>query len=574
MEELSLEVKKIEKKTEILSFQLKRAEVNRGIVTNILNGNVAELESKNKIIEEQIAFKERLLANVNHELRTPLNAIIGMSSLLKDTELSQEQKEYINIIQRSGDNLFTIINDFLTMSSVKEGKIKLKIRPFSLNELLSDLSIIFRKKTLSKGIDFKITIEEGTPDTLLGDETRIYQILQNLLTNAIKFTTQGVVQVLVKELEDIDELKTIEFTVSDTGIGIPLNKQETIFDSFTQAHTAGNRDYMGTGLGLNIVRSLTHIMEGKVSLESEENKGTKVCVTLPLKVASENISKGKVREEDIPIPSSWKTKKFLMIEDNKANIIYARELFKKWGLQIVFMETYADGLKEANENYYDLILSDLKLPDGNGIELLKSVRSNSDSACHHSKLAVITASISRTDKERAAELNIASYIEKPFIPVKLLSELHKILEGSAPRSTRIILDDKSGTTVSDDLDVSSLQNLLRSISSNETVQHELVSVFLDQLHVDVNALESVVREGNFLKIFNYSHKLKSSVKIFKLEEMYNDVAEMEQIANSTKDLEQLKKLFQSFNKNANITLPKLSKIRSMLEEKLLISSED
>jgi nitrogen-specific signal transduction histidine kinase/DNA-binding response OmpR family regulator len=534
---------------------------------NILKGSVDELESKNKIIEEQIAFKERLLANVNHELRTPLNAIIGMSSLLQDTELNKVQEEYTQIIKRSGDSLFTIINDFLTMSSVKEGKIALKIRPFSLNELLSDLSIIFRKQTASKGIDLNISKDVATPDYLLGDATRVNQILQNLLTNAIKFTSHGKVQLFVKEVEDLNGIKMIEFKVSDTGIGIPLDKQATIFDSFTQAHTAGNRDYMGTGLGLNIVKSLTEIMEGEVSMQSEENKGTKVSIRLPLKIASNNVNEGKVKEED-SIPSSWKKKKFLMIEDNVANIIYAQELFTKWDLDIVFKETYTEGLKEANDNFYDLILSDLKLPDGNGIDLLKSVRSNKASACNKTKLSVITASISQADKNRAVELNISSYIEKPFLPETLLSELHKIFEDSAPLKNRIILDNEPKVAESDDVDVTKLLNVLESITSKESVQHKFIAAILDQFRIDLPQLEMGIKENDFKQIADTAHKLKSSMGILKLEAMSKEVAALERIAKSSKDEEEINKLWLSFSKNVDINLPKLRKIKSMLEQKM------
>lgn len=492
-----------------------------------------------------------------------------MSSLLQDTELNKEQNGYINIIKRSGDSLFTIINDFLTMSSVKEGKIKLKIKPFSLNELLSDLSVIFRKETISKGIDLRIAADIGTPNDLLGDNTRIYQILQNLLTNAIKFTSQGTVQLFVREVEDLGELKMVEFVVSDTGIGIPLDKQSTIFDSFTQAHTAGNRDYMGTGLGLNIVRSLTYIMEGEVHLKSEENVGTHVTIRLPLKIATKNVAEERAKQEEISIPPSWRDKKFLMIEDNMANIIYVRELFKKWGLPIVFKETYTDGLREANDNFYDLILSDLKLPDGNGIDLLKSVRSNSKSACNQSKLSVITASISQRDKENAAELNISSYIEKPFVPEKLLSEFHKIFESSAPRNNGNIVDSHAITTDAYDLDVSHILNQLRSISSKESVQHEFACILLDQLDVDLGHLERGVKEEDFLQIYNSAHKLKSTMRILKLDAMTNSITAIEQSANSTKDIDQINKLLLTFKRNVDICIPVLTKIKVLLEKNLI-----
>jgi len=568
--ELSSEIDEMAKDLEKLNFKAKRAEVDKGIITNILKGNVAELELKNKIIEEQIAFKEKLLANVNHELRTPLNAIIGMSSLLQDTELNEDQKEYINIIKRSGDNLFTIINDFLTMSSMRVGKLRLKVRPFNLSEVLSDLDTIFKRRTEEKGIEFKISMGLNTPNSFLGDSTRIYQILQNLLTNSIKFTTNGSVKVHVEVIKDYGELKIIEFSVEDTGIGIPKEKQETIFDSFTQAHTAGNRDYMGTGLGLNIVRALTQLMDGEITLDSEENSGTKICIRIPLKIIQNEVQVESVKEEEISIPANWRAKKFLMIEDNKANIIYARELFKKWDLDIVFMEDYTSGLKEANENYYNLILSDLKLPDGNGIDLLKAIRANENSACHKTKMAVITASISQSDKDRAEELEISAYIEKPFIPVKLLTELHSILEGAAPIKNRIILDDQTENTETEDRGMSLILGQLRSISQDEKVQLEFVDIFLDQLDVDLQRLKDVVAEENFLQIYKCAHKIKSTVKIFKLEKMSNEISAIEQISNSTKNMDEINQIFKSFYKNAQTNLPKLQKIKAMLEEKTIL----
>jgi len=475
-------IKEFEKK----EFKLKRTIVDKDIITNILNENIKTLEAKTKIIEEQIAFKEKLLANVNHELRTPLNAIIGMSSLLETTSLSQDQKKYTNIIKRSGTNLITIINDFLTLTSIKQGEFKLNLRPFYIHDLLNDFDTTFSSRIKYKGIEFRISVDYKIPKILVGDETRIYQVLQNLLTNAIKFTQKGKVELNIFVKEDLEEKKLIAFSIKDTGIGIPKEKQESIFDSFTQAHTAGNRDYMGTGLGLNIVKTLTNKMKGEISLKSEENVGTEICVFLPLEVGKEETQMLNASNSIINIPDVWKRKKFLMIEDNRANIFYSKQLFDKWALNITFKETYKEGLKEATENYYDLILSDLKLPDGNGIDLLTKIVSNNNSACNNSIFSVITASISEADKERASAIGIKAYIEKPFNPETLFKELQNLLGNN-----KVIVKDKviigdNENDLSQDCSIEKIKKQLNSISSELKVQLEFINIFTNQLKNEVD----------------------------------------------------------------------------------------
>jgi len=563
-ESLMKELRVLDKLIKKKKFIAKRVQVDKGIITNILNKNIEELEAKNKIIAEQIAFKERLLANVNHELRTPLNAIIGMSSLLQQTELTDAQREYIDIIKRSGDNLFIIINDFLTISSIEAGKLTLKRNPFNLREIFKDLYNIFVTKTQEKGIDLRLTTSFNLPDMFIGDATRIYQIFQNLLTNAIKFTTKGYVLLNASVKKDMGEFKILEFLIEDTGIGIPQGEQDTIFNAFTQAHTAGNRDYMGTGLGLNIVKTLVDLMGGEIYLESKENQGTKFIVTIPLREATNISSATLIEEAEILIPESWKTKKFLMIEDNAANIVYARELFKKWNLDMTFCETYTSGLKTAKETYFDLILSDLKLPDGNGINLLKEIRADENAACQDTCLAVITASILQSDKNQAKELNISSYIEKPFIPKKLLSELYLILEKRYPQKERIILSN-SNTVLQHKGDAILLQ--LQNISKDTKVQLEFIDIFLTQLEQCLIDMDDGIKTKNYQVLYLSSHTIKSTIRIFDLKEMSNQVMSLEKYSDE-EELTLLKEVYIAFRKNIEEKIPTLKILKKQLEAKV------
>ena len=506
----------------------------------MLNQNLDVLNNKNKIIEEQIAFKEQILANVNHELRTPLNAIIGMCSLMEETSLSKVQKEYTDILRRSGENLMIIINDFLTISSMKAGKFEFKLRSFTFKELFHDLDNIFSIVTTSKGIQLSFEESSFIETAFLGDPTRIFQIFQNLLNNAIKFTTEGSVNVSSRVIDKEENFKVIEFTIRDTGIGIPLANQESIFESFTQAHKAEEHGYNGTGLGLNIVKNLVQLMDGSISFTSEENVGTSFVIKLPFELAPEGEQVGASHVKRMTVPEDWKGLKFLMIEDNLANIVYARELFKRWKLDIKFCKNYKSGLKEATHNFYDLILCDLNMPDGYGIDLLQDIRSNENAKCQKSKMAIITASILQVDKDNAENFDIDGYVEKPFTPQSLLSELHLILKSNFTL-------EPEPDQVSEELDNGDVQGKLDNISKNPNVQLEFLNVFLSQFKLDVVHLGRSVNDKDHESIYQTAHKMRSSLKIFDLE-MYEQVTLLEKYGSDKEDFCLIQDEFLSFNK--------------------------
>lgn len=556
------ELRKIDKQCQRADFKAQKAVVDKGVITNILRNNLKELEAKNKIIAEQIAFKEQMLANVNHELRTPLNAIIGMCSLLQQTVLDNRQQEYTDIIKRSSESLLIIINDFLTLSSIKADKIDLQIRPFSIKEIFNDLHNIFAAKTQQKGIELRLTTAFNLPDYFMGDATRIYQILQNLLTNAIKFTQKGFVLMNVTIKKDLGNLKLVEFIIEDTGIGIPKAKQETIFESFTQAHRAGNKDYMGTGLGLNIVKNLVELMDGEIFLESEENKGTKFTFTLPLRPTHSLEVSNDIKEAQIKIPIHWQQKKFLMIEDNLANIIYAREVFEKWELDITFCKTYAEGLQTANDRFFDLILSDLKLPDGNGIDLLTEIRHNPESACFTTQIAIITASILASDREKAQALKVAGYIEKPFVPKKLLSELYLMLEGQLPSQEHIIMDTSSTIEQSH-----KIMDVLNKLTQKTHTQIEFIEILMTQIEECFMIMDQAILQTDYDQIYYITHKIKSTLKIFDLKELYNQVMSMEEYSYAKEHIFHIKNIYTTFRQKLYEHIAVLKDLKEQLEAK-------
>jgi len=523
---------KLEKMITSLDYQIQRINIDKNIARNILNSTIDELTQsntklteQNEIIAQQMKFKEVLLANVNHELRTPLNAIIGMGSLLSQTPLTPKQNGYIHIVKRSADNLMTIINDFLTLSSINAGQLELKEELFSIQEYFKELVSINSLKVNDKNIDFKANLDVSIPEYVLGDATRINQVVQNLINNAIKFTHEGQVAIFANLLAEKDQVALVEIIVEDTGIGIPLDRQEEIFESFVQVKET-KKDYMGTGLGLNIVKTLVELMKGKVKLESMEGKGSKFIIHLPLRLADEQHKPSSQligNEAEFDIPDNWQKKKYLMIEDNPANIIYARELFINWALPLEIATTYQEGLKMATAEYFDVVFSDLKLPDGNGIELLKNLRDNPAAKSGKSIMFMVTASILESDKVNAEKMNIAGYIEKPFVPASLLNNLYKVLE----RQEETLIDIPKCNILNYNYK-NIVEAKLQDLFSNKTnIKDEILGIFRHQITVDIKSIEQGIKEKNHLLLSDVAHKLKSTANMVGIEKLYLLLNELE-----------------------------------------------
>ncbi len=609
----------LEKDLAKANFKAQRLKVDKGIVTNILQKNLTELEQKNKIIAEQIEFREQLLANVNHELRTPLNAIIGMGKLLQKTILTDTQKEYTGLIERSAENLLIIINDFLTLSTLKAKKLQLSSKVFSIQDIFNDLYNVFSIKTQSKNIELRISTAINLPNQLIGDPTRLHQIIQNLLHNAIKFTEEGFVSIqalLKKSEEDIQE---IEFVIEDSGIGIPKEKQDAIFQPFTQAHTNAKRDYMGTGLGLNIVKNLVDLMQGSIHLKSEEKLGTKIVLNIPFQKVLESSPQLNHNEKASIelVPEQWQKLNFLMIEDNPANILYAKELFKSWHLKLSICETYMKGLQVAMQDRFDLIFCDLKLPDGNGINLIKEVRNTPDTPNQNTNFIILTASILQADKDQAQALNVL-YLEKPYVPDTLFKVMASILAKIEPNKNNVIVptqatdqDEQQKTTQAfnkQSIQVASIkmatnnpetkqtytpsttqvmeqsnytQNIpqsskdvlleelivikqLEKISKESEVQLEFINILLEQFEVEVPQIKQGIANHNYKIIQHCSHKIKSTLKIFNFKEMAKQVMFLEQKSKNQDSMDEIKTINDSFMTNVVSKTILLKKIKTKL----------
>jgi PAS domain S-box-containing protein len=370
---------------------------------------------------------EQFLANMSHEIRTPMNAIIGFTDIMIKTPLNAEQKQYLDAIKMSGDNLLVIINDILDFSRMRAGKIPIEERGFQLSQLILLCSELMLPKASEKGIQLSTEVDKNIPDNLVGDPTRLNQVLLNLTANAIKFTSKGGVTIGVKMLSQQEDKVELEFSVKDTGIGIPKDKLGSIFEAFTQANNDTARIYGGTGLGLAIVKQLADLQGGSVAVTSEENKGSCFYFRIRYKkntgkeIINHQGKNGVVKEKEI------KNLNVLLVEDNNMNQLLAQKILNEWGWKI---ETVGNGIKAIEtleKKDFDIVLMDIQMPEMDGYEATRQIRSKLPIPKRNIPIMAMTAHVMAGEEEKCLQVGMNGYISKPFDPELLYSKIAAIV---------------------------------------------------------------------------------------------------------------------------------------------------
>ena len=360
--------------------------------------------------EESTKLKEAFLANMSHEIRTPMNAIVGFSDILSKRKLGAQEKEYVETIKSAGENLLTIIDDILDISKIEAGMMTFEENNFSVKETFKSLHVMLMGKAKEKNLELLFNCDEDVPDVLLGDHTRLTQIIINLTGNAIKFTQKGRVEVNSRVLKNDDETVLLEFSITDTGIGIPQGKLEHIFERFRQAESHTTRKYGGSGLGLSIAKQLVELQGGTLSVRSQFKVGSVFSFQIPYKKSTQAQMMPEIISKKYNMKELGKLK-ILLVEDNQLNVKLILSLFSDNGLKLQVAENGSVGIEKMKETSFDIILMDMEMPVMNGYEAATVIRNELKSKI---PIIAMTAHAMAGERERCLSLGMNDYISKPI----------------------------------------------------------------------------------------------------------------------------------------------------------------
>jgi PAS domain S-box-containing protein len=483
-----------------------------------------QLIRSGKMAEDAKKLQEQFLANMSHEIRTPMNGIQGMTDLLLETKLTDEQTDFATTIKRSSDNLLVIINDILDFSKIQAGKLTIEKIDFKLTEVLENIKAIFKYRLQEKALTFQVTVDDAVPATLNGDPYRLNQVLVNLVGNAIKFTQNGGITIAISIEKTAAKELFLSFAITDTGIGIENHKISRIFESFTQASVETARKYGGSGLGLAITKQLLEMQRGIISVESKVNSGTTFTFSIPYNYSKTNNPLFFTGKDLKNYRSLLLGKKFLIAEDNEVNQKVIRHVLQKAG---GIVDMAKNGLEAVallkKNNDYNLIIMDLQMPEMDGYAATEYIRNVMKLSI---PIIAMTASALKGEKLKCLEIGMNDYLSKPF-DFSYIYKRISLLLGDTPVTEQKKLIEKPVNEILFDL------GLLEEMDDNEYVS-EILTLFLDKIPGELKALSHACVSGKFDTAYKMAHKLKGSASLLKANLLVNAIMRVEENAKAEK----------------------------------------
>lgn len=521
--------------------ELTEARVFAELATEIAEVAKAKAESATRIAEDAVKAKQQFLSNMSHEIRTPMNAIIGFTKVLLKTDLTEKQKEYLGAIKISGDALIVLINDILDLAKVDAGKMTFEQTPFQMSASISAMLHLFETKIHEKNLILITKYDERIPNTLIGDPVRLHQIILNLVSNAVKFTNQGEITLSTQLIQEDSDKVEIEFSISDTGIGIHQSKISKIFDNFQQATSGTSRIFGGTGLGLAIVKQLVEPQGGKIKVESTLGEGSTFSFTLSFLKTKWNTD----FEAEIPeMNDGGKNIRVLVAEDIELNQLLMKTLLDDFGFTRDIAENGLVAIEKLKTNTYDIILMDLQMPEMNGFEATDYIRNVLKS---NIPIIALTADVTTVDLAKCVAVGMNDYVAKP------LDE--KILYGKILSLVKNPLKLVSGEELLEEVEIgeivkyTDLSYLIHRTKSNPALMMQMISLYLEQTPPLIKAMKKGFLEKDWNSLYAAVHKIIPSFSIVGLNIDYENMAKkIQEFASNQLDEDNIEEMVNKIEK--------------------------
>lgn len=533
----------------LIEKQLESANRISELNINRLHKTLLELDKAKKIAEESVRIKQEFLANMSHEIRTPMNAIIGFASLLEKSNLNNEQSDYLSAIKTSGDNLLVIINDILDFSKIDAGMMSIENTQFDIDIAINNVINQFQPKIQEKNLLLKTSFNFKRNLNLIGDQVRLHQVLSNLISNAIKFTDKGGITISVNQKKETSKFLILEFIVSDTGIGIPNDKTETIFESFTQASPETTRKYGGTGLGLAIVKKLLELQNGAIHLKSHLNVGTTFTFTIPY--LKTNLSDLSNKKEKLTTVQSLSGLTVLVAEDNLLNQKLVVKLLEDLNCVVDVAQNGFEAVDKVKSDKYDLVFMDIQMPEMDGLQATKIIRTQLQ---NNVPIIALTAHTFKDEEDKCRESGMNDFLSKPFT----VNALYKIITSTIDKG---LLKRLTGTKV---INLDFLTNLA---DGNTDFVIKMLEIYLKQTPENLVELEHQLSLKNYTGLVSIAHKMRSSVPYVGLTEAEKLLEKIEYEAKQNINVEDFPQLVNRIIKLCEDSLVQVKEQLYLLGEK-------